>query len=437
MKPGRRAARSLGRRVALVTICFCLLFTLVAVAVRTWSAWQGHMADLNHELEQVDQVFNRTLAKAIWEMDRDTLNTHMASAAQVSAVGRVQLKIQHANRQPEVIERLRPGWSPADHMPSLRHMLVYEPYAGASEQVGELTLDADERVLWERLGGEVASIVITQLVQSVLLAGLVMWLFNRSVTVHVKLIARHLAALSPETLRTPLVLPRKAARDDELSQLESGVNQLQSSLYDYLERQRQYERELAAHRDTLADLVHDRTKELEAAIARLEELSRSDPLTGLPNRRHFDEMKEIELRRARRSQLPLSVLLCDVDFFKRFNDAYGHANGDRCLQAVAQVLKDSFGRAGELPARIGGEEFAVLLPGVDAPRAHELGERLRLAVAACAIPHAGSEVAPHVTLSVGVAQFNAATMDRFDVLLQHADEALYRAKTRGRNQVAH
>jgi diguanylate cyclase (GGDEF)-like protein len=168
----------------------------------------------------------------------------------------------------------------------------------------------------------------------------------------------------------------------------------------------------------------------------LEELSRRDPLTGLPNRRHFDDVKETELRRARRSGQPLSVLLCDVDFFKRYNDTYGHAMGDKCLKLVAHVLQDGFHRSGELPARIGGEEFAVLLPGLDAASAREQAERVREAVAAQGIPHTGSEVAPQVTLSIGVAQFEPQSMESFDALLHRADEALYRAKARGRNCVA-
>ncbi|AKJ29137.1 diguanylate cyclase [Caldimonas brevitalea] len=426
----------MGRRVALATIGFCLVFTVLAVALRTAWAWQASVAAMRQELAQVDQVFNRTLAKAIWEMDRDALYTHLASAGQVTSVGRVTLKIRQANRSGEMLEHRQPGWSHSPRMPSLLRTLSYEPYAGAKEDVGELTLEGDERVLLERLRDEVASIVITQLIQSVLLAGLIMWMFNRSVTVHVQHIARHLAALSPETLDDRLVLARRPSRPDELSKLEAGVNDLQGSLRDYLARQRRDERELAAHRDRLAELVHDRTRELEEANARLQTLSRSDPLTSLPNRRHFDELKDVEMRRSHRSGQPLSLLLCDVDFFKRYNDAYGHACGDRCLQAVAQVLRESFVRAGELPARIGGEEFAVLLPGVDLAGALRLGERLCKAVEARAIPHKASEVAPHVSLSVGVAQFDAVTMERFDALLQQADEALYRAKSGGRNRVA-
>jgi len=427
---------TLAGRLVLATMAFGLVFTLLTVAVRTWSAWQSHHAAMSAELAQIDQVFQRTLAKAIWELDRDALKDHLASAARVASVGAVRLEIRQANRPPERSELLRPGWTPSKLAPALHRELVFEPYAGAREVVGQLSLEGDERVLWSRLRSELIQIVVTQVIQSLLLASLVMWLFNRSVTVHVKHIARHLQQMSPQNLPQRLTLARSASQRDELSLLAAGVNQLQGSLSDYLARQHADERELSAHRDRLADLVQERTHALEVANAQLETLSRSDPLTGLPNRRHFDEAKETEFRRAQRIGQPLSLLLCDVDFFKRYNDRYGHAGGDECLRHLAQALKATFGRAGELAARVGGEEFAVLLPGADAAAAHAAAQRLRLAVADLAIPHADSDAEAHVTVSIGMAQFEPASMDQFDTLFHRADQALYLAKRRGRNQVA-
>lgn len=429
------AVGSLGRRLVLATVAFGLLFTVAAVGVRTWWAWETHVAAMRTELGLIDQVFQRTLSKAIWEVDREFLRAQVEGVAQVKPVGRVELKIRQAGRAPEVIARAKPGAQVSRLAPSLHRVLTYEPYAGQTEVVGELSLEGDERDLWARLRGEIAGIVATQVIQSLLLAGLVMWMFNRSVTVHVRRVARHLDRLTPATLHKPLKLYRSAGRRDELSLLESGVNHLQGNLTSYLQRQHQAERDLAAHRDRLAELVNEQTAELRAANARLEELSRLDPLTGLANRRHFDEVKEAEFRRAQRRDLPLSVLLCDVDHFKRYNDTYGHAAGDRCLQLVAGILKQTFNRAGELNARIGGEEFAVLLPAADLSHALAAAERLREALAAQKIPHSGSLDGLHLTVSIGAAQWDPARMANFDALLHEADQALFRAKRQGRNQV--
>ena len=436
LTPEPRPAGSLGRRLVLATLAFCLVFTLITVAIRTWSAWHANLAAMTDELSLIDQVFQRTLSKAIWEMDRESLQTQLDSVAQVAAVGRVELRILRAGRSAEVMERQRPYQRTSHLAPSLQRTLAYVPYEDADEKVGELTLEGDERVLWQRLSREVANIVVTQIIQSLLLAGLIMWMFNRSVTVHVQQIARHLEQLTPATLKRTLRLSRSVTRKDELSLLESGVNDLQDKLSAYLERQKQDEQQLAARSDQLAELVEERTAELREANSRLEQLSRSDPLTGLANRRHFDELKEVEFRRAQRLGQPLSVLMCDVDFFKRYNDTYGHALGDHCLQEVAATLKSVFARAGELAARVGGEEFAVLLPGSDLISARKTAERLRQAIAKLDITHATSPVAAHVTLSIGVAQFDPDSMDRFDQLIQCADQALYRAKSQGRDRIA-
>jgi diguanylate cyclase (GGDEF)-like protein len=420
----------------LATLAFCLVFTLITVAVRTWSAWHSNLAAMTSELTLIDQVFQRTLAKALWEVDRESLQTQLDSVAQTAPVGRVELRILRAGRPAEILEKQRGSRSTSALAPALQHMLIYAPYPGASETVGELTLEGDEQLLWQRLQREVISIVITQVIQSLLLAGLIMWLFNRSITVHVQHISRHLNQLSPANLKQTLRLGRSIAHHDELSLLEVGVNGLQDKLSTYLERQRQDEQDLAVHRDHLAELVDARTAELSMANRRLEELSRSDPLTGLANRRHFDELKDIEFRRALRLGHPLSVLMCDLDCFKLYNDTYGHALGDQCLQAVATTLNRVFARAGELVARIGGEEFAVLLPGADALAARTAAEWLRQELAELAIEHSSSPVAAYVTLSIGVAQFEPETMDHFDLLMLRADQALYRAKHLGRNRIA-
>jgi diguanylate cyclase (GGDEF)-like protein len=269
-----------------------------------------------------------------------------------------------------------------------------------------------------------------------LLAGLIMTMFNRLVTVHVKHIAGHLSRLAPQTLKKPLNLQRSVSRQDELSLLETQVNELQDKLHAHMERQRSDELAMAASRDHLAELVEARTAQLKAANQSLEALSRHDPLTGLANRRHFDELKEVEFRRAIRHKTPLAVLMCDVDFFKVYNDTYGHMLGDECLRQVAEALRCVFGRSGELVARIGGEEFVVMLPNVDLAQANAAAQRLRASLAEREVAHGGSLVSPYVTLSIGVAELDPETMDHFDLLLQRADQALYRAKRQGRDRVA-
>jgi diguanylate cyclase (GGDEF)-like protein len=167
----------------------------------------------------------------------------------------------------------------------------------------------------------------------------------------------------------------------------------------------------------------------------LESYAFRDGLTSLANRRAFDERSAQEWSRSQRTGRPLSVILLDVDHFKLFNDHAGHAAGDDCLKGVARCLEAPMRRATDLVARYGGEEFVVLLPDADHANALAVGEALRAGVAGSSMAHPASPVAPHVTISVGVATSVAKQGSTFAHLLQQADQALYGCKRGGRNRV--
>ncbi|MGD9426972.1 diguanylate cyclase [Pantoea sp. NSTU24] len=180
--------------------------------------------------------------------------------------------------------------------------------------------------------------------------------------------------------------------------------------------------------------LHD---ELTAANRALENMAQNDGLTSVANRRHFDERLAESLKRAERRGQPVSLILFDIDYFKRYNDTYGHVAGDECLKKVATVLKNTVRRKKELAARYGGEEFAIILPEQPLAAAMTLAESVIAAVSQLAIPHLTTELPQkHVTLSAGCAVYLAAeTGEAEKTLIERADEALYRAKRAGRNQV--
>jgi diguanylate cyclase (GGDEF)-like protein len=168
----------------------------------------------------------------------------------------------------------------------------------------------------------------------------------------------------------------------------------------------------------------------------LKELSTVDGLTGIPNRRRFDEVLESEWRRARRNQTPLSLLLMDIDFFKAYNDHYGHLAGDDCLRQLARGLAEIVRRPADLVARYGGEEFVLLLPDTDADGAIWVANRVQDKIKHLNIPHSHSAVADHVTFSIGVATLVPADDQTLFDLIQCADKLLYTAKQNGRNCVS-
>lgn len=161
-------------------------------------------------------------------------------------------------------------------------------------------------------------------------------------------------------------------------------------------------------------------------------IAMNDGLTGVANRRKFDEDIEVQIRHCRREKVPLSLLLLDVDYFKRFNDRYGHLEGDQCLKAVAQALRKSLNRPYDLVARYGGEEFACLLPNTPEGGALCVANRLITDIKALAIPHEASDVERVVTISVGVATLTPLLPITTREFIVQADKALYEAKRQGR-----
>lgn len=175
--------------------------------------------------------------------------------------------------------------------------------------------------------------------------------------------------------------------------------------------------------------------ELQKANKELQRLTIIDGLTQVANRRRFDEYLALEWRRMAREKLPLSLIMCDVDCFKLYNDNYGHQSGDDCLRAVAGVIDGCAKRPADLAARYGGEEFAVILPNTSAEGAVTIAERIRTEMQNLMIVHAFSPVHNYVTLSLGVSSVVPQYKEYSQVLVEAADKALYEAKRSGRNKV--
>ncbi len=186
-------------------------------------------------------------------------------------------------------------------------------------------------------------------------------------------------------------------------------------------------------RADVSDLMR-KERELASANELLAELSATDGLTGIANRRRFDEALAQEWLRATRAGTSLSLLLIDIDHFKAYNDHYGHLAGDECLRCVAQILSDCLRRAGELVARYGGEEFALLLPGTELDDALALAQRCCERLREAAIDHDRSATERYLTLSIGAATISPLPSQRPELLITAADGALYRAKHAGRNR---
>ncbi|HYW02439.1 MAG TPA: diguanylate cyclase [Gammaproteobacteria bacterium] len=199
-------------------------------------------------------------------------------------------------------------------------------------------------------------------------------------------------------------------------------------------RRKEQQEQMRRYQEHLEQAVAARTADLRAANRRLEHLARVDALTQVANRRAFNETLGREVRRAFRGGRPLALILCDIDFFKSFNDRYGHLAGDACLRRVAGAIRGLFTRGGDVTARFGGEEFAVILPDTDLPAAMRLAEAMRHCIGELHVPPPPAAGTSMLTVSAGVASLVPTGPRDIRRLVQSADRALYRAKDAGRDR---
>jgi diguanylate cyclase (GGDEF)-like protein/PAS domain S-box-containing protein len=245
-----------------------------------------------------------------------------------------------------------------------------------------------------------------------------------------------------ELSSTPVIfLTARSGMDARIESLDAGADDYISKPFDEREllarvknllRSHEAEQQLAA----LNRQLQQQKRQLETVNRALQYLATYDSLTEVKNRRCFNGYLDTEWRRLAREEAPLSLIMCDIDYFKLYNDTYGHQAGDECLRQVAAVLQRSVKRSADLVARYGGEEFAVILPNTDVNGAACVAESIREQVRALHIVHAKSAVSEYVTLSLGVACCIPAPMSQPGTLIAIADEALYRAKKSGRDRVS-
>lgn len=220
--------------------------------------------------------------------------------------------------------------------------------------------------------------------------------------------------------------PSELRYEPLLVDMPSGEVKLLSADTLLISMARRLQAEVLANREAL--------RQVNEAQSRLRAMVRTDPLTGVANRRSMAESLAMAYEHARRSGSPISVIMLDVDFFKKFNDFYGHQAGDTCLKAVAATIAQSTKRTADVVARYGGEEFILVLPDTPLAGAKILADQIRKAVEALNIPHAASKVADHVTVSLGIATHRPRQDESPDSLIADADRALYTAKANGRNR---
>ncbi len=405
-----------------VVFSIYLGITIVITLTQMVSEYWREQDYVRAVLATTQTIFSESLSDSAWTFNSPQLMANLDGILKMSAI--VGVKIDNMAKPPDWQQPfpIRLG-SVADDKPDLQPISYRFQLKKDNTLLGDVTVYSSHAVVFESLKYNFLYIIIAATVKTIVLWLLFIWAFNRFLGKKLALFCQTMDAVDIDNPETGFL---KLNTDDiaELCRIEQTYNNLFKRL---IEKKRALD-ELNA---SLEQIVTLRTEELAQLNVTLTQLSITDGLTGLANRRHFDDVLLAECHRATRTEQALALMMIDVDLFKKYNDHYGHQAGDTCLITVAKTFKDHAHRASDVAARYGGEEFTFI-----APLSNQLGA-LALATEICTalenqrIPH---ELSPFgvVTVSIGVAVFVAG--DTPDSLLKKADYALYKAKEQGRNQ---
>lgn len=417
--------KNLANRLFQLVFSWYLLLAILVTAVQLGIEYASIKATVTSDLEALGRSFAPSVSDAMWTFDQPLIESLTKGIAQTAIITGVKIEDSkgmviasegriHGKNEPVSDSLLAPFqmydaslWSVAFAENRGKHAL------------GKMTLYSDRSVVTERVKNSFIVIVINSLIKT---AGLwlifywaITWRLSRPLTELSKAVT-NLDLKADENEPALIDYPHR----DEIGLLVGSLNEMRIRL-------------AHSHRE-MEQQVADRTRELEAANRRLEALSITDGLTGIANRRRFDEVLLNEWNRALRVRQPLALLMLDVDWFKNYNDYYGHQAGDECLHSIARILEANSRRSSDLAARYGGEEFVLLAMNTDAKRATLLANIIRESIESLELTHLDS-IYKKVTVSIGVAVIIPESGLPPESLLRMADDALYQAKHQGRNCV--
>lgn len=402
----RPLAHVLIRRIVLLATACALLL----------SAVQGVLT-----YRQVQQRFEATLqdivssnlpmlSVGIWDIEAEAVRRQVETIVAKPEIGYARLNVatgQVFEAGDAALLRQQPG-----------RRFDIPPPRGRGEALGTLLIAVQPALLYQALTQALLTIFLGYLLLTLLICSLVAYVLRREVERPLRGMAEFASRLAPSSLTAPLQLSRPARpHHDEIDLVAHGFATLQAAI--------------SRHIDTLDQQVEERTRQLDAALSDIRELSIRDGLTGCYNRALLNERLPSELERAQRYRRPLAVVFCDADHFKPVNDRFGHLAGDEVLRAIAQRISSQLRQDIDWVVRFGGEEFVIVLPETDLAAALVTAERLRAAISTSVILADGRTV--QITASLGVAAFQSG--EDVESLLNRADTQLYLAKQGGRNRV--
>jgi len=432
--------------------------TLIVTCIQLSADYQHTKAGIDNELTAMDLTFGASLASSTWRFQGDVQKATLTGISNLPVVTGVKIedpqghivlamgniydsdgKQTHVDangiRSPVTTDFLNAA---VGH----RFPILYRDEHNLTHDIGSWTVYSSRHVVVKKVAYGFMLILVNSIIKTLVLWFIFLYVFQRWLGAPISKLSSFVRELDLNQLDAQQRIEMPGKKQHELHFLADAINAMLTSLkkhttqnqalYEQLEQEKE---SLRALNKSLELRIAERTRDLAQANEQLKLLSLTDALTGIPNRRCFDQTLENEWRRCARNARPLTVALLDVDWFKHYNDHYGHIAGDEVLRQVASMLQQAVGRAGDTVARYGGEEFALIASDTGTEAGLKVVHRMCDSVFSLQIPHALSTFG-RISVSVGVASCIPSQYDGdINTLLQAADAALYRAKMAGRNQV--
>jgi diguanylate cyclase (GGDEF)-like protein len=417
--------KTLAGRLFKLVFGWYLLLAILVTSVQLGLEYSAIRTTISSDLAALGRSFAAGVSDALWTYDQPLLDSLVRGIAQTAIVTGV--RIENSRGETVATEGHVPGANEPVSGTLLAPFQMHEvplwsiAFGNGHDKraLGKMVLYSDRGVAVDRVRYSFVVILINSLIKTAGLWLIFYWAITWRLSRPLTELSNAVSSLDLKADEDEPVLITYPHRD-EIGMLVESLNDMRIRLS-------------ASHRE-LEQKVAERTHELEAVNHVLAALSTTDGLTGIANRRRFDDALANEWKRALRSRQPLALLMLDVDLFKNYNDHYGHQAGDDVLRKVARVLEDSSRRSSDLAARYGGEEFVVIAADTDAASALRLGEAIRQAIEALGLTHAKSPLG-RLTVSIGVSVIVPGDSQQPEILIQMADGALYLAKSQGRNCV--
>jgi diguanylate cyclase (GGDEF)-like protein len=420
MKVANRISWQLLKSVLSIYFSITIVVTLVQMGIE-----YRHTRNMIHaELARVEQTFYPALSSALWELNYAQLRALQQGLVDLPLITAV--KVVDAKGQELLKSEAGPSKDVFGEISVKHRFKVSYRFSGEDVYLAEVTFVTSRAVVLERLEVGFKMILVSALIKSAALVLLFFWVFRRLLGEPLERLIAAVSSIDLASLGNRRIDLRQK-KTNELSQLERAFNNMLGALD---AERKAHDASLEKLNKSLEAQVVKRTEELAEANRRLEQLVRTDALTGIANRRYFVEQAEVEIERTRRGNLPLSLLMIDLDHFKNINDTWGHASGDAVLQNFAEVAAGSL-RVGDQFARLGGEEFSILLPNTTAEGAQDVAQRIVEVAREQSVARDGNKI--RYTVSIGVATLREN--ENLDVMMSRADAAMYRAKQAGRDRV--